>query len=131
MSNETNIIPLVDILSDQLGERVVMDGDGYVHLDDKEVVPQSEVDIALAEQNKLRLESEAQGRVDDAKLNILKTNTAMTEDMYVLMSPDEQTAMKSFRTDNLTTISSGGTHGQSRRPASPALISAFARFGIK
>ena len=56
MSNETNIVPLVDVLSEQLGERVVMRGDDYVHLDNNEIVPQSEVDVALNTQQKLILD---------------------------------------------------------------------------
>ncbi len=131
MPNETNIIPLVDILSEQLGERIVMSGDDYVHLDDKEVVSQSEVDVATVEQNRLRLESVAGDRVNEAKINIVKTDTTMTQDMYVLMTTDEQTAMKSFRSENLAIISSGGTHGQSRTLPNVALKSAFTKFGIK
>ncbi len=55
MPNETNIIPLVDILSEQLGERIVMSGDDYVHLDDNETVSQSEIAMALATQQNLIL----------------------------------------------------------------------------
>lgn len=55
MPNETNIVPLVDILSDQLGERIVMSGDDYVYLESKDIVPESEVNIAKIEQDRLLL----------------------------------------------------------------------------
>lgn len=50
MQNEISVKPLVDILSKQLGKRVVMSGSSYVGLDDKTEVAQSDIDIAIAEQ---------------------------------------------------------------------------------
>lgn len=53
--NEINLTPMVDILSAQLGEQVVMSGDSYVLLRDKSVVSSTDVDIATEEQNRLYL----------------------------------------------------------------------------
>jgi len=51
---EINKKPLVDILSEQLGEQVVMSGDNYVLMcDTKSVVKQSDVDVATAKQSEL------------------------------------------------------------------------------
>jgi len=50
MSNEISVSPLVDVLSKQLGKVVVMKGSDYVFLDNKSVVAQSQIDIALATQ---------------------------------------------------------------------------------
>ena len=47
MQDEITVRPLVDILSEQLGEPVVMSGDNYVYLTTKEQVMQSEVDAAI------------------------------------------------------------------------------------
>lgn len=51
--NEISKKPLVDILSKQLGTTIAMRELDYVYLETKQVVPQSEVDIALAEQSRL------------------------------------------------------------------------------
>ncbi len=50
MSNEISVSPLVDVLSKQLGKVVVMRGSDYVFLDNKSVVAQSQIDIALVTQ---------------------------------------------------------------------------------
>ena len=48
-----NIIPLVDILSEQLGERVVMIGTAYVLMRDNSLVSQSNINKATVEQTRL------------------------------------------------------------------------------
>ena len=50
MQNEITVSPLVDILSKQLGEQVVMSGEQFVLLNGFTKVAQSEVDSALVEQ---------------------------------------------------------------------------------
>ncbi len=52
MNEMNNIPPLVDILSKQLNEQVVMISTDYVLMRDKSVINQSAVDIASDEQNK-------------------------------------------------------------------------------
>lgn len=54
--NEITARPLVDILSEQLGEPVVMSGDNYVLLSDKSVVAAAAVELALATQQDNLLE---------------------------------------------------------------------------
>jgi hypothetical protein len=53
MQNEITVIPLVDILTKQLGEQVVASGDSYVYYAGFSPVNQNEVDIALVEQKRL------------------------------------------------------------------------------
>ena len=48
MQNEVTVSPLVDILSTLLNKRIVMSGDKFVYLDNKNEVGQSDIDIALA-----------------------------------------------------------------------------------
>ena len=48
--NEITQTPLVDVLTKQLNREVGMSGNDYVYLDDKAVVTQSVVDVALVEQ---------------------------------------------------------------------------------
>lgn len=67
MSNETNIIPLVDILSEQLGERVVMNGNEYVLLGDNSEVAQSEVNVALTTQKEQQIAVKKQAHYDEWK----------------------------------------------------------------
>jgi len=62
MQNEITVTPLVDILTSQLGEQVVMSGDTYVYHAGLLPVKQSDVDVALLEQQSLYL--------TDTKLNI-------------------------------------------------------------
>jgi hypothetical protein len=50
MQDEISVKPLVDILSEQLGEQVVMSGDSYVYHVGLLPVSQNDVDIALLEQ---------------------------------------------------------------------------------
>lgn len=57
MSNEITARPLVDILSEQLGEQVVMSGEDYVLLSNKSVVATAAVELALATQQAELLES--------------------------------------------------------------------------
>lgn len=53
MQDEITVSPLVDILSKQLGKQVVMSGDSYVYHVGLLPVSQSDVDIALLEQQSL------------------------------------------------------------------------------
>lgn len=53
MQDEITVSPLVDILSKQLGEQVVMSGEGYVLLKGFAKVAQADVDLALVEQTKI------------------------------------------------------------------------------
>lgn len=53
MQNEITVSPLVDILSEQLGEQVVMSGDKYVYYAGLLPVEQSLVEVALLEQSRL------------------------------------------------------------------------------
>jgi len=55
MDNEISVKPLVDILSEQLGEQVVMSGDSYVYLQGLLPVSQNDVDVALLEQQSILL----------------------------------------------------------------------------
>jgi len=55
MQNEISVKPLVDILSEQLGEQVVMSGDSYVYLQGLLPVSQNDVDVALLEQQSILL----------------------------------------------------------------------------
>lgn len=56
MQDEITARPLVDILSEQLGEQVVMSGDNYVLLSDKSAVAAAAVELALATQEDNLLE---------------------------------------------------------------------------
>ncbi len=51
--------PMVDVLSEQLGKRVVMSGDKYVYLDGSGVVDTNKVEIAVEELENDRVEWEA------------------------------------------------------------------------
>jgi len=53
MQNENSVKPLVDILSEQLGESVVMSEDSYVYHAGLLPVNQNDVDVALLEQSRL------------------------------------------------------------------------------
>ena len=107
MSNETNIIPLVDILSKQLRERVVMDGDDYVELETLNLVPQNEIDEAEIEQNRLMIEDQKDEVIKEAKANIAKTDTAVTVDMFQKLTTDEQDAITNYRDEQFKALQSG------------------------
>lgn len=53
MQDEITVSPLVDILSKQLGEQVVMNGDDYVYYAGLLKVEQPKVEVALLEQQRL------------------------------------------------------------------------------
>ena len=53
MENEISTKPLVDVLSKQLGKAIVMRGLEYVDMPTLTPVSQSDIDIALAEQQRL------------------------------------------------------------------------------
>ena len=53
MNNEISVKPLVDILSEQLGEQVVMSGDVYMYHVGLLPVSQNDVEVALVEQQKI------------------------------------------------------------------------------
>lgn len=76
--NEINLTPMVDILSAQLGEQVVMSGDSYVLLRDKSVVSSTDVDIATEEQNRLYLLA-----IEHAKPTRNHTTTSKTSSVAV------------------------------------------------
>jgi len=68
MQNEITVSPLVDVLSKQLGEQVVMSGDYFVLLNGFTKVAQSEVDMALVEQAlefKKELEKQTEVAIQD------------------------------------------------------------------
>ncbi len=67
MQDEISVKPLVDILSEQLKERVVMSGSGYVLFDSKIRVKQSDVDTAISEQSVLYMKE-----LQDNKLSELE-----------------------------------------------------------
>lgn len=69
MQDEITARPLVDILSEQLGEPVVMSGDNYVLLGNKSVVASVAVELALATQQNDLLQAEADKVLADAKSN--------------------------------------------------------------
>lgn len=49
MENENTVsIPLVDVLSQNMGKRIVMNGDDYVELDTLKKVPKAKIDECLA-----------------------------------------------------------------------------------
>ena len=53
MQDEISVKPLVDVLSEQLGKTIVMRGSEYVDLVTLSTLSQSDVDEALAEQQRL------------------------------------------------------------------------------
>lgn len=72
MQNEITVSPLVDILTEQLGEQVVMNGNDYVYYDGLLKVEPTKVEIALLEQQKLyeeevlkNIKSEFNGAIED------------------------------------------------------------------
>ena len=65
MENDITVRPLVDILSEQLGEPVVMSGDNYVLLRDKGVVVAAEVELALTtQQNEIAVATTEKTKTD-------------------------------------------------------------------
>lgn len=98
MSNEITVTPLVDILSLQLGEQVVMDGiDGYIRLANLEKVDDDIVAEAVQEQKEKALQeyrasmkiSARQARI--ALLSIGKLSLVQ-EAISQLASPDKEVA---------------------------------------
>ena len=67
-------IPLVDVLSELTGERVVMNGDDYVFFETLEKVSQNEVDaaVALKEQKEKELSVPSSITARQARLALLK-----------------------------------------------------------
>lgn len=59
--------PLVDVLSEQLGKRVVMSGDNYVYLDTKEPVAIERIEAAIEELENERVEWEAENEIETRK----------------------------------------------------------------
>ncbi len=66
--------PMVDVLSEQLGKRVVMSGDNYVYLDTKEEVAMNEIKVAIEELENDRVEWEALQYVRDRLVEYAKLN---------------------------------------------------------
>jgi Arc/MetJ family transcription regulator len=64
MNEEITVSPLVDILSKQLGEQVVMSGDTYVYHAGLLPVSQSDVDVALLEQQAILMENLTNSKKD-------------------------------------------------------------------
>lgn len=69
MQDEITVRPLVDILSEQLGEQVVMSGEGYVLFKDKSVVATAAVDLAIATQQNDFTAAQAEKAISDLKTN--------------------------------------------------------------
>ena len=65
MQNEITVKPLVDILSEQLGEKVVMSGDIYVYMQGLLQVNKSDVDVALLQQKSLHLSSLSKSKINE------------------------------------------------------------------
>lgn len=86
MQDEITVRPLVDILSERLGESVVMSGEDYVLLRDKSVVAAVEVESALATQQK-----------EIAVATIEKTKTDLSNAVQSLLD----TKAQEFRYDNM------------------------------
>ena len=71
MQNEITVRPLVDILSEQLGEQVVMSAENYVLFRDSSIVSSADVESATAKQEeerqkaiKQQLEQSVQQHID-------------------------------------------------------------------
>ncbi len=64
---EFNKRPLVDVLSEQLGKRVVMSGDNYIYLNTKESVAINEIEAAIEELENERVEWEAENERETRK----------------------------------------------------------------
>jgi hypothetical protein len=95
--NEISTKPLVDILSDQLGKRVVMSGSDYVVLDTNSIVSQNDVDIAIIEQDRLIIvETQAQFRVE-RDLLLKATDVFMLVDKYNNLTATKQTNLTKYR----------------------------------
>ena len=126
-----NLKPIVDILSEQLNERIVMTGTDYVYLaNPSNIVPDSEVEIAEQTQIDLQKESLKDANKKEAQDNMVKTDTAMTVDMFDKMSLDEQTAMTAHRAELLATAKTGEVEPDDGNPRDD-LISALSVFGIE
>ena len=69
MQDEITARPLVDILSEQLGEPVVMSGDNYVLLSNKSVVAAAAVDLAIATQQNELADAQTAKAIADHKTN--------------------------------------------------------------
>ena len=128
MQNEISVKPLVDILSEQLKERVVMSGSGYVLFDSKVSVKQSEIDIAITKQSELYTKA-----IKDDKLSKLATayNNANELDI-AYMSTTFQADKKSQ--DLITGILAGGavpsgfTWRDNTKPKNADVAMTFAEF---
>ncbi|MGE4396054.1 MAG: hypothetical protein AB7D34_01215 [Sulfurimonas sp.] len=69
MQNEITARPLVDILSERLGEQVVMSSTDYVLLGDKSVVATADVEAATLIQSDELAKAEAEAALSDYKQN--------------------------------------------------------------
>lgn len=99
MQDEITARPLVDILSEQLGEPVVMSGDNYVLMRDKSVVAAAAVELALATQEDNLLEQAKAEKIAEAKKYLSDTDFKMTVDYYATMTAEEQKALTEARAE--------------------------------
>ena len=79
MQDVISVKPLVDILSEQLGEQVVMSGEDYVLMSDKSTISQVDIDVALIAQEDDRLlqaTATAKQEMLTALANLTVTTTA-------------------------------------------------------
>ena len=78
MQNDISVKPLVDILSEQLGEPVVMSGDTYVYHVGLLPVSQNDVDVALLEQQSLYLSDSKKRKSETITLDFNNSVEAIT-----------------------------------------------------
>ena len=97
MSNEISIIPLVDILSGQLGEVVVMRGSDYVFFGNKNIVGAEAVSTALETQ---QFESDKQIEIQakkEAQAYLISTDFYMTVDKYKQLTEEKIVELETKR----------------------------------
>lgn len=104
MQNEITVVPLVDILSDDLGEQIVMSGDSYVYLSTKKVVENVYIDAALQKQSELYKKatqdaiSKAIQQHLDAKAQELRYDNMMSARSYAGYTNPFQTEAQALAT---------------------------------
>lgn len=88
MQDEITARPLVDILSEQLGEPAVMSGDNYVLLGNKSVVAAAAVELALATQQV--------GLIESTKVEINKALQTMLDTKAQELRYDNMMSVRSY-----------------------------------
>ncbi|MDQ7067746.1 MAG: hypothetical protein Q9M40_07125 [Sulfurimonas sp.] len=84
--------PLVDVLSEQLGEQVVMSGENYVYMIGLLPVSRADVDVARLEQNNPKVIIPVQVTMRQARLALLQSGLLTTIESSIVNGTDE--AMK-------------------------------------